>query len=93
MALLHLDCFWKGKYIEVVKIDDELVELLSCVLKENKVSVREKDLSRMQGDRNFRNKVLHEGYSPENDEVKETEKDTEFLLGFLEDCDGNITQK
>lgn len=61
------------------------MDILRRFLRERNVNFNEKDLSDMTGSRDFRNKVLHEGYLPNEGEVDRVVGDTKFLISFLQD--------
>lgn len=63
----------------------QLVEILREYLKNKHVSFEEMDLSEMSSSRDFRNRVLHEGYSPTDGEVEKVIKNTYSLITFLKD--------
>lgn len=68
----------------------DLIDTLNELLIKNGIEFRLKDLSRLSGDRIFRNSVLHDGYSPKPDEAVEVEKETQVFLDFLQKHDKDI---
>jgi len=61
----------------------ELVEMLEQDFKKMGNPINARDISRFLGEREFRNRVLHEGYNPTPKEANETKEMAIGLLEFL----------